>query len=133
MSKFILSSEVPRDTLDWGTLAWLSHPPATENKYLTVIDVLITPGKGHDFHKHPGQEETIFVIEGKIEQWVEQEKKILEPGDAVYIDEGVVHASFNIGEGDAKLLAILGPCVGEIGYVIEEVADQAPWNNLRKQ
>lgn len=132
MSQFVLSSEVPRDTLDWGTLAWLSHPPATGNKHLTVIDVLITPGKGHDFHKHPGQEETIFVVEGKIEQWVEQEKKILEPGDAVYIDEGVVHASFNIGDGDAKLLAILGPCVGEIGYVIEEVADQAPWNSLRK-
>ncbi|MDM8528763.1 cupin domain-containing protein [Anaerolineales bacterium HSG24] len=132
MSKFILSSETPRDTLDWGTLAWLSHPPATANKHLTVIDVLITPGQGHDFHRHPGQEEVIFVIEGKIEQWIEQEKTILGPGDAAYIDEGVVHASFNIGEGDAKLLAILGPCVGEIGYGIEEVADQSPWNNLRK-
>ena len=132
MNKFVLTSETPRDKLDWGTLAWLSHPPATDNKHLTVIDVLITPGQGHDFHKHPGQEEVIFVIEGTVEQWIEQEKKILGPGDAAYIDEGVVHASFNVGDGDAKLLAILGPCVGEIGYDIEEVADQAPWNNLRK-
>ncbi len=132
MNKFVLKSETPRDELDWGTLAWLSHPPTTENKHLTVVDVVIAPSKVHDFHKHPNQEEVIFVVEGKIEQWIEQEKKILEPGDAVYIDANVVHASFNIGEGAAKLLAILGPCVGEIGYEIEEVADQPPWNNLRK-
>lgn len=131
MSKFVLKSETPRDELDWGTLAWLSHPPTTENKHLTVIDVVITPGKGHNFHKHPNQEEVIFVVEGKIEQWIEQDKKILEPGDAVYIDADVVHASFNIGEDAAKLLAILGPCAGEIGYGTEEVAEQAPWNNLR--
>ena len=132
MSKFVLKSETPSDELDWGTLAWISHPPTTECKHLTVIDVVITPGNMHDFHRHPNQEEVIFVVEGKIEQWIEQEKKILEAGDAVYIDANVVHASFNIGEGAAKLLAILGPCVGEIGYEIEEVADQAPWNNLRK-
>jgi quercetin dioxygenase-like cupin family protein len=131
MSKFVFAAETPRDTLDWGTLAWLSHPPATANKQLTVIDVVIMPGKGHDFHKHPRQEEVIFVVEGKVEQWVEQEKQVLAPGDAVYIDADMVHASFNIGAEPAKLLAILGPCSGEIGYEIEEVADQAPWNGLR--
>ncbi len=131
MNKFVLQSETARDHVDWGSLAWLSHPPTTANKYLTVIDVEITPGNGHDFHRHPGQEEVLFVVKGTVEQWIGQEKKLLQAGDAAYIDEGVVHATFNVSNEPAKLLAILAPCVGEIGYGIEEVADQEPWNSLR--
>ena len=132
MSKFVKKTDITRETLEWGTLGWMSHPPLTGNKQLTVIDVELTPGNGHDFHKHPDQEEVIYVISGKVEQWLEQEKQILGPGDAAFIDAGVVHASFNVGEENAKLLAILGPCVGDIGYEIVVVADQAPWNSLRK-
>ncbi len=131
MSQFIPKSDVTRETLEWGILGWTNHPPLTGTKQLTVLDVALTPGNGHGFHKHPDQEEVIFVVSGTIEQWIEREKQILEAGDAVYIDAGVVHASFNVGDGDAQLLAILGPCVGDSGYEIEVVADQEPWKNLR--
>jgi hypothetical protein len=43
----------------------------------------------------------------------------------------MVHASFNAGDGEAKLAAILGPCVGDVGYVSVEMGDEAPWNGLR--
>lgn len=132
MRKFAMKADMEREALDWGTLAWLSHPPATNNKQLTVIDVELLPGKGHDFHKHPGQEEVIVCVKGTVEQWVGEEKRMMEPGDAAYIDADEVHATFNNGSESAFVLAILGPCVGEIGYGIEEVADQAPWNTLRK-
>ena len=32
---------------------------------------------------------------------------------------------------EAKLAAILGPCVGEIGYVSVEMGEEAPWDTLR--
>ena len=131
MKKFIIRSETPCDMLDWGSLGWLSNPPTTNNKQLTVIDVELLPGKGHNFHKHPDQEEVIVCVKGNVEQWVGQEKRILSPGDAVYIDADEVHATFNEGAEPAFVLAILGPCVGEIGYEVVEVADQAPWNSLR--
>lgn len=131
MNKFVMKSETPRENLDWGNLGWLCHPPATDNKQLTVIDVDLYPGMGHDFHRHPDQEELIIVIKGEVEQWVNDEKRILGPGDSVYIDANVVHASFNVGSENAHLIAILGPCVGEQGYEVEELADQAPWNTLR--
>jgi quercetin dioxygenase-like cupin family protein len=129
--KFVPSNEAEREQLDWGTLGWLSRPPTTQAKALTVIEVLLKPGFGHNFHKHPDQEEVIYVIEGQVEQWLETEKRVLEPGDSVFIGADVVHASFNIGDQPAKLLAILGPCVGEGGYELVEVGDQAPWNTLR--
>jgi len=129
--KFMISAQTPPETLDWGKLRWMSHPPSTGAKNLTVIEVNITPGKGHDFHKHPDQEEVIYVISGKVEQWLDQEMRILGPGDSVFIGAGVVHASFNAGDGDAQLLAILGPCVGDQGYELVDVTDEAPWNTLR--
>jgi len=129
--RFTIASETEQEILDWGGLRWLSHPPSTGASQLTVIDVSLMPGKGHNFHKHPDQEEVILVIAGKVEQWVDQEKQILGPGDSAHIPAGVVHASFNVGDGEAKLAAILGPCVGEIGYELVDVAGEAPWNTLR--
>ena len=71
------------------------------------------------------------MIAGKVEQWVDREKRILGPGDSAYIPADVVHASFNVGTGEAKVAAILGPCVGEIGYELVDVAGEAPWKTLR--
>ena len=129
--KFMMSADTPPEVLDWGKLRWMSHPPSTGAAKLTVIEVNISPGEGHDFHKHPDQEEVIYCISGKVEQWLDREKRIFGPGDSVFIGADVVHASFNVGDDDAKLLAILGPCVGDQGYELVDVADQAPWSNLR--
>jgi mannose-6-phosphate isomerase-like protein (cupin superfamily) len=59
------------------------------------------------------------------------EKRILGPGDSVFMPAGVVHATFNVGKEDATVLAILGPCVGEMGAENIDVSGQAPWNELR--
>ena len=43
----------------------------------------------------------------------------------------MVHASFNAGGAEAKVVAILGPCKGAIGYEVVEMGAEAPWNTLR--
>jgi quercetin dioxygenase-like cupin family protein len=129
--KFITAAEVEREQLDWGELGWITRPSITGGTDIVVIEVILKPGKGHDFHKHPNQEETITVIEGEIEQWLEAEKQLLKPGDSIFIDADIVHASFNVGSQPAKLMVTHGPCDGEGGYVVDEVGDQAPWNSLR--
>lgn len=131
MSRFMLSAETEPEQLDWGYLRWMSHPPSTGARQLTVIEVNIAPGKGHDFHKHPDQEEVIYVIAGRVEQWLGEKMRILGPGDSVFIAADRVHASFNIGDSNAQLLAILGPCVGDGGYELVDVAGDAPWKDLR--
>ena len=129
--KFISSREVKRETLESGSLAWFSSPAASNAKDLVVIEVTLSSGGGHNFHKHPNQEELIYVIEGEIEQWLEKEKRTLRSGDSVFASADVVHASFNISARNAKLLAILGPCVGPEGYELIDVAEQEPWVTLR--
>ena len=129
---FVLAADAVREKPDWGSLAWCCRPSSTGARGLVVIEVTLKPGGGHDFHKHPQQEEVIYVIEGEVEQWLDREKRVLRAGDSVFISGDAVHASFNTSNHDAKLLAILGPCVGrENGYEVVGVAGQAPWKDLR--
>ena len=130
-SKFILASQLEPVNLDWGIQQWYSDPKTTGAEELVVVQVEIFPGFGHDFHRHPNQEESIFVLKGQIEQWLETENKILKEGDSAFIPKGMVHASFNVSNEPVKALAILGPCIGEEGYELVDVSDQAPWNGLR--
>jgi quercetin dioxygenase-like cupin family protein len=129
--KFISRASLEPAHLEWGSTAFLSNPTTTGARQLTVMEVILTPGNGHNFHKHPDQEEVICVIEGRIEQWLESRRSELGPGEAVFIPANRVHASFNNGNTLAKLLVTLAPCVGESGYAVIDVAGEAPWKDLR--
>jgi len=129
---FVPAADAAREQLQWGSLAWCSRPAGTGANGLVVIEVTLSPGGGHAFHKHPQQEEVIYVIDGEVEQWREQEKRTLGPGDSVFLPADTVHASFNTSQADAKLLAILSPAIDEEdGYEVVEMAEEAPWNGLR--
>ena len=129
---FIPAAQAVREQLDWGSLAWCCRPETTGAKGLVVIEVTLAPGGGHAFHKHPQQEEVIYVIDGEVEQWLDQGKQTLRSGDSVYLPAGMVHASFNVSDRSAKLLAILSPCLDvPNGYAVTEVAGESPWKSLR--
>lgn len=131
MGGFVSASEVLRQEVDWGALAWFSGPAQSGSKNLVVLEVTLNPGCGHNFHKHPQQDELIYVMEGQIEQWIDRNRRVLEPGDSAYIGAGVVHASFNLGKEPAKLVAILGPSVGPEGYELIDMSAESPWASLR--
>lgn len=129
--KFTFTNKTDYATLDWGRVAALCSPSGTGAKEITILEGHLFPRKGHDFHKHPKQEEVIFVVSGQLEQWIDKEKKILGPGDSAFIPPGTVHASFNAGDGEANILAIFGPSVGADGLEMIDMATEAPWNGLR--
>ena len=127
---FRAGADIEREEHDWGIFAAVSSPADGAERIMTVEAVFL-PGKSHAFHRHPNQEEVIYVLEGELEQWVEDERCLLRAGDAVVIPAAVVHASYNESGRPAKILAILSPCVGEDGYEVEELADVEPWLSMR--
>jgi quercetin dioxygenase-like cupin family protein len=132
VSRFVKSGDVQHETFDWGRIGWRCTPVNTGSTHLVVMDVAVEPGKGHDFHRHPKQDEVIVVRSGRIEQWLERDRQELGPGDSVYVDAGVVHASFNVGPETAQLQVIIGPAMpGGVGYDVEDVSAQEPWASLR--
>jgi len=132
MSTFVRKSDVRQERFDWGVIGWRSSPANTGSGQLVVMDVSLEPGEGHDFHRHPGQEEMIIVNAGQVEQYLERESAMLGAGDSVYIDADVVHATFNVGGATAHLQVVIGPSLGDdTGYGLVDVSGDEPWASLR--
>jgi quercetin dioxygenase-like cupin family protein len=74
----------------------------------------------------------IYVLKGEVEQWVEQEFRILKAGESAHIPAGLVHATFNSSKEDATILAILSPGDSKGPFMVD-VSDQEPWKSLRKR
>ncbi len=131
MSRFVMKQDVEIADFDWGSAGMRVDVPSTGCSTFVVMDVTLTPGNCHDFHKHPDQDELIIVKSGRVVQWLDHDNAELGPGDSVYIDKDVVHGSFNDFGETAELQVILAPAKGEGGYELVDVAQSEPWASLR--
>ena len=131
MSPFVPLQEVRREQFDWGVIGW-RLVPSSGARHLVVMDVELQPGGGHDFHRHPGQEEIIIVKSGEILQYVGEASSTMRAGDSAFVPEGMVHASFNEGTETAHLQVVMSPSLGgDTGYGLEAVHESEPWASLR--
>lgn len=129
-ARFVTNENMVVEQLPWGPHDWLCRPDLVEAEKLALVRVHIPPGQGHAFHRHPEMEEIIYILSGKCEQWVDQEMKILGPGDVAHIPMDMVHGSYNIGDETLHLLAILSPAKIE-GPPLVDVSQEEPWKSLR--
>ena len=127
---FKTSADRPRERTADGEIA-PAVGPADGVSGIAAVEATFAPGRAHAFHAHPGQEEVIYVLEGRIEQWIEDRRQELVAGDVAVIEAGVVHATFNDGAVPARILAVLSPSVGESGYAAVDVSGEEPWRSLR--
>ncbi len=73
---------------------------------LTVVNAGIDPGAGLALHIHPNYEEATLVLEGNIEAVLEDETRVLGPGDLLLAPAGVKHTITNQSDKPARVLAI---------------------------
>lgn len=106
----IKSSSVSTDTFDWGMIKWFITPDSTEGAKMTVGEVLLLPGKGHERHNHPEAEEILLVLTGEGEQMVgDQQPFPVRAGDLIYVPKAAYHSTINTGWEPMKLLAVYNP------------------------
>lgn len=128
--KFLTKDAVPSEQLERGLHHWLSTPELTASDQFITVRVEVEEGNGHPFHRHPDMEEIIYILSGRAEQWLEDEKRMLEKDEAVFIPEDVVHATYNAGKEPLIFLAILSPAKDLEGTMVD-VSDEEPWSNLK--
>jgi len=131
-ARFVTNENMQVDELPWGPHEWLCRPGLTDCEKLQLVRVRMPAGQAHKFHGHPEMEEIIYVVEGKAEQWVDQEMRILGPGEIAHIPAGVTHATHNAGDNTLVFLAILSPARIE-GPPLVDVSDQEPWKDVRPE
>ena len=76
------------------------------------LEALLRPGAYVGYHLHKGNEEIIYVVSGKAENYQDGGRCILEAGDAILTKSGQAHAVRNIGDEDLKVLISAAPREG---------------------
>jgi uncharacterized cupin superfamily protein len=83
-------------------MAWIGRPSTTGAGDLMVAEVEFGVRGFHDFHHHPGQEEVLYVLAGRVEQWVDREMRVLGPGDSASDATSSTHRSMSRTAHDAS-------------------------------
>lgn len=136
-SRFVQIDGAAREINAWTHNEWLCRPDLVEAEKLLLVRANMAPMHCHPFHCHPHREEIIYVLYGRAEQWVGEERRILKAGEMAHIPAGVVHATYNPHQEPLVFLAILSPAkLPEELAAIEDPQDlsqQAPWATLRER
>ncbi len=128
---FVTADDMVVDELPWGPHEWLSRPGLVGAEELLMVRVRMPAGKAHQFHRHPEMEEIIYVVSGQAEQWVEQESRILKPGEIAHIPKDVIHGTYNPFDEELVFLAILSPAKID-GPPLIDVYEEEPWCQLKE-
>lgn len=77
---------------------------------LEVLETTIAVGAGSgEAYAHPGDEETIVVLDGAFRVWLHDEQHELEPGDAITFPCTTPHRWLNPGTSETRVIWIITP------------------------
>ncbi|MDP6381166.1 MAG: cupin domain-containing protein [Phycisphaerae bacterium] len=98
---------------DWGNLLWLAGEKVGNARGLTLGRVIIKTSHCNPRHAHANCEEVLYLIAGRIEHSVGDEKVVMEPGDTLTVAPGVFHNALSTGEEDADMIVAYSSAVRE--------------------
>ncbi len=87
--------------------------------------VTLDPNGGQVPWHNQEQEEVYFVLSGKTEMCLGNERREMGPGQIVYIPSGVFHQMTNIGDEPATFIYCYGPA-GDVDHWKQELAGTLP-------
>lgn len=88
--------------------AYVNLTPEARHKHLKAFRVFIEPESEHKgvSYQHPG-EEFIYVLKGKVEVMVGENKNIVDENQCLHFDSSIVHKITNLSTEKAELLVVL--------------------------
>src|SRR5258706_11510087 len=97
-SKLVDRKKVPRKTFDWGLIKPLVAKSNTANPAMSLLHVVLLPGKGHTRHNHPDADEILYILAGHGEQMVDDGTPFqVAAGQAGFIPTAALLSTINTG------------------------------------
>lgn len=88
-------------------------------------NVTLDPRGGQVPWHNQEQEEVYFIVEGRGEMCLGEERREVSTGQAVYIPSGVFHQLTNIGDTPLRMIYVYGPA-GDVAHWRQELAGTLP-------
>jgi quercetin dioxygenase-like cupin family protein len=76
---------------------------------LTAFETLVAPGQGPPLHTHAAEDETLFVLEGRVRFKLGDEMHTGDVGSFVFVPRGIPHTFQNVGDDRARMLIHFTP------------------------
>lgn len=92
--------------VEWGRTKNIFGPKNVGAKHVQINITEYAPGTEHKLHKHPREEEVIYVLEGQGISRTKDGDKAISPGSFVFIGKDVEHATINV-QKDKPMRAIV--------------------------
>jgi quercetin dioxygenase-like cupin family protein len=88
--------------------SYLNLTPEAKHKHLKAFKVFVDPRSDHKgvSYQHAG-EEFVYVLKGKMEIWVGENRNLLSAGESLHFNSSIVHKLRNVSDEKAELLVIL--------------------------
>jgi oxalate decarboxylase/phosphoglucose isomerase-like protein (cupin superfamily) len=113
-SKLVDPDALPTMSFGWGVIKPLVAADNTEGAEVSLMHVVLLPGRGHERHNHPDAGEILYILAGRGEQMVDDGEPFeVRAGQAVYIPTAAFHSTLNTGWEPLTLLAIYAPAGAE--------------------
>ncbi|MDP3669089.1 MAG: cupin domain-containing protein [Telluria sp.] len=97
----------PKHRLTQGRAVINRHSVGTEQLELYLVDIL--PGGEGEQDIHPDCDHGFFILQGKGEAQVEEERFLLEPDDCLFIPRGARHSVRPAGENTLRMIVFMAP------------------------
>lgn len=98
------------DRLDWnGVLYRILISSAQTGGALSLVDSMSPLGSGPPKHIHEAEDETFYIITGRLKFFLDGQTMVRGPGEAVFVPRGKVHTFQVIGDQPCRHLAMLTP------------------------
>ena len=106
-----------------GTLARVLLDGEETGGRFAVFEVLLPEGASPPLHSHP-QDETLYVLDGEVTVWVEDQPRRCRPGAIAFAPSGVPH-SFRVESDTARMLVLSTPA--GIERYVRALSEPAEW------
>ena len=122
MLTIVTSSEIPPDTRRGGRVQTLLSPRTVGSTSGFMGIAAIDPGDSVAEHYHPYSEEFVYVVEGRLDLYADDERHELSAGQGVVLPINTRHRLVNAGTEEAQIVFQLGPLAPrpELGHVDTE-------------
>jgi quercetin dioxygenase-like cupin family protein len=106
-----------------GTLVYPKLDGEQTGGRFALWEGVLPRGAAPPLHTHP-QDETFYVLDGKVSVWVEAGEQLCEPGAAVFVPGGTAH-TFRVESDTARMLFLSTPA--GIEEFVRDLSEPAAW------
>ena len=111
MSGFVLGKD-GGDTYAWrGAEVQIKAPAEATLGQLGVMEFIYPVGLAVPTHHHEGEDEMIYVLDGELHGYCNDDEWTATPGSFVFVPRDRPHSLTVVGENRARALVITGPSV----------------------